>query len=722
MNGLFMCLSAGLLWTAIVVADEPPSNEPVTDATAVVSQVLTDVPETLMLDYYQQLAAGLPRNHQVPRTKQAWESRRIELREQLWRSLGDFPQQDRPRLNARVTGTLDHGDHVVQKVVYESLPGLYVTALVYVPKEIEGRVPAVLCVNGHWREAKTAALIQKRCMGLARLGVIAFCQDVIGTGERQAYQGSPPQDYHGFYRGAAPRIGDRSLLGYVMYECTRALDYLLTRNDVDPRRIMCTGASGGGKQSMFLAALDDRLAGSVPVCYVSSYQAHMGATACVGEIPTNVLRYSNQWEILGLHAPRPLLCISASRDVPVFLPKHVTAALQRTEQVYRLYGAADRLRAVEVDSKHDYNREMREIFYGHVSQYLLNQPRPLIAEPSDLPVESESELRVGLPAGSETLQSLTYQRGGDLVAHFSQPDSVDQFSAHRQQMLTRLESEIFGGFPDSGQCEATLIRKLDYHGYRVEHWQLVPEPGILVPAVLCIPNDVAAQQKLPGIIVVDESGKGSAFDRGLIDQLVAAGRVVLAIDYRGAGETAGGVPSIAYGPGTPEYNLSNYGLFAGRPITGMRVFDVICAFDFLAAKDTVDASQISVMGRGRGGLVSVLAAALDSRIQAVAAEELLASWIFDEEFVDIGLGYLIPRILTVGDMDHLVACVAPRRAMIINPVDGRRRSLPAGEVAKHFDFARSVYVAHGAQGRFERERVDTEKVVGYLARWLSQRE
>ena len=711
-----LALSTCLLCASVAVAQEPAADS------VAVSRVLSAAPATLMLDYFQRLAADLPPEHVVSQTKDAWELRRVELRDQLWQSLGSFPQPPRPPLNARVTGTLDHGDHLVQKLLYESLPGLYVTALVYVPKNIKGRMPAVICVNGHWEEAKATDLIQKRCMGLARMGVIAFCQDVIGTGERQAYQGSPPQTYHGFYRGAAPRIVDRSLLGYVVFECTRALDYLTTRDDVDPQRIMCTGASGGGKQSMFFPALDDRLAGGVPVCYVSSYQAHMGATACVGEVPTNVLRYSNQWEILALHAPRPLLCISASRDVPVFLPKHVTSTLQQTERIYRLYDATEHLRSVEVDSKHDYNLEMRETLYGHVSRYLLNQPRPLIAEPEELPIEAESALRVGLPADSETLQSLTYRRARTLTRSLSAPADAEQWSARSREMLTRLESEIFGGFPASGQGPTKLIRQLSYHGYRVEHWQLVPEPGIVIPAVLCLPPDASADEKRPGVIVLDEAGKQSAFERGLIDQLVAAGRIVLAIDYRGAGETSGSVPSIEYGPGTPEYNLSNYGLFIGRPITGMRVFDVRCATDFLAARDTVDASRISLLGRGRGALVGVLAVALDPRIHSVAAEELLASWVFEEEFADIGLSYLIPRILTVGDMEHLIACIAPRSALVINPVDGRRRSLSRTDVDNHFEFTQSVYTTHEARQQFHRERADPDEVPALLAQWLQSLE
>lgn len=708
-------------WVAVLMVfvflTGPAFGEQTTTNKAVpVHQVLEEKPVDLMLKYFTELAARLPKNHGAPTSREQWDRRRIELRRQLWDSMGQFPLEDRPPLKARITGRIDHGDHVVEKVLYESMPGLYVTALAYVPKRIEGRAPAVICVNGHWTEAKATELIQRRCMGLARIGVIAFCQDVIGTGERQAYHGSPPQTYHGFFRGAAPWIVDRSLLGYVMYECIRALDYLQTRDDVDPGRIMCTGASGGGKQSMFFAALDDRLAGAVPVCYISSYQAHMGATACVGEVPVNILRYANQWEILGLHAPRPLFCIAASRDVPVFLPKEMYSTLERTKQIYRLYGAGDQVRGVEVDSKHDYNREMRELLYRHVAEHLLGKKQATIAEPEDLPVEEEAALRVGLPEASETMQSLTFRRARELVNRYEVPAGLPAWKGQRQRILSQLQEDIFGGFPDPAQCKRTLVRRLTYRGFPAEHWTLETEPGVIVPAVLLLPAEGPGKLKWPAVIVVDEEGKKSAFERGLVDGLLSSGRVVLAIDYRGTGETAGTVPSIEYGPGTPEYNLSNYGLFIGRPIMGMWSFDVRCATDLLASRVEVDLARISVAGRGRGGLAALLAAAIDERIHSLALEEMLVTWVFKEEFRDIGLAYFIPRILTLADMPQLIACLAPRPALIVNPVDGRRRRISGHEAHGLNSFARSVYDRHQSADKLQ--QADTETATGWIQKWI----
>ncbi|MBC8870773.1 MAG: acetylxylan esterase [Planctomycetes bacterium] len=710
-----MILTAFLAALALPATALDDSPDP---ATRPVHQVLTDRSPNLMLDYFRRLAATLPTEDRAPATIDAWAKRSQELREQLRDSLGNFPWEVRPPLNPRVTGTIDHGDHVVEKIVYESLRGLYVTALLYVPKRLDNPAPAVICVNGHWRPAKVERVIQLRCQGLAKMGVVAFCQDVIGTGERAAPPDAPHHDYHGNYRGAAPRIVDRSLLGYVMYECTRAMDYLETRSEVDAKRVMCTGASGGGKQSMFFPALDKRLAGGVPVCYVSNYQVHMGATACVGEIPTNVLRYTNQWEILGLHAPRPLLCINATRDIDVFQPKYMLDTLEKTRnRVYRLYGAQNKVANGIIDSGHAYNKAMRELLYNHVARHLLGQKAPDITEPDDLVIETAATLTCGLPPESETMQSFTYRRAGEMVAAIPKPADSDQWDEQKAKMLAILGKKIFGDSPDRNDAKRTRVRGFAWKGHRVEHWILETEPGLPVPVVLCLPGASRAIVKRPGVIIADEQGKQFAFERGLAEPLLAEGYAVLLIDYRGAGETTGTVPEYR---GAHDFNLSNYSLFCGRPMTGMRVHDVRSAVDFLIERPDIDTSRIAYCGRGHAALVGVLATAFDDRIGAVLAEEILTTYVFEEELLDIGLCYLIPRILTVGDITHLVACVAPRPTLILNPVDGRRRMVSAEDSKEANQFARQVYGFRQSANRLQFARSDVKEVPARLVEWLDK--
>lgn len=695
-----------------------PTDAP--DAAA--HKVLDHVPAEMMLGYFRRVAGELADHHRPVATHSEWLIRRRLLRQRLWQSLGEFPREARTPPDARITGTIDHGDHTVEKVVYQSLPGLYVSALVYVPKHKNGPVPAVICVNGHWPEAKATSIIQKRCMMLAKLGIIAFCQDVIGTGERAACDGTPPTTYHGFYRGAAPRIVDRSLLGYIMYECLRAADYLASRPDVDATKMMCTGASGGGKQSMFFPALDDRLLGGVPVCYISSYVEHMGATACVGEIPTGVLRYTDQWEILGLHAPRPLLALAATQDVSVFAPEHAAATLDRAARhVYRLYGAEKRVQLGTFDSKHDYNRPMRQRFYRHAVRHLLGRRDVDVREPDDLPVEPAEMLRCGLPASSENLQSLTYRRARQLASAIKLPDACGRWERVRRSVRSRLKREILGGFPDRSAAQSRYVRTRTWKGYRLQHWALYSEPGICVPVVLCLPPARTLPSAGRGVVIIDESGKQHAFARGLVERLLEEGIVVLAIDYRGAGETAGTVPSIGYGPAAPDYNLSNYALLVGRPLAGMRVHDVRCALDLLEQHPDAHVQSMVVAGRGRGALVALLTAALDDRVTATVLEQLLASWIFPEEFLDIGISSLIPRVLTAGDIQHLAACLAPRSTLVLNPVDGRHRRLSADQAGRWGPFASGVYGLYDAASHLEVLTVSSDAVPGTITTWLCPR-
>jgi hypothetical protein len=369
-----------------------------------------------------------------------------------------------------------------------------------------------------------------------------------------------------------------------------------------------------------------------------------------------------------------------------------------------------------IQSGHAYHQPIREVLYNHVAKQLLGVKDPKIAEPGNLPVESADNLRCGLPTDSHTIQSLTYRRAQELVKAIAVPADLRAWQAQRHRMLAVLKDDIFGGFPDRKQVKTSRVRDIVWHGHRLEHWILETEPGLPVPAVLCVPRDYVSGQKRPAVLVVDERGKRFAFGRGMIQSLADAGFVVLAIDVRGTGETAETLPTYR---GAHDFNLSNYSLFCGRPSPGMQVYDLLCAMDFLAARSEVEVSRIACAGRGIAGLIGMLAAAYDGRIAAVMAEETLATWVFEEEFLDIGLGYLIPRILTIGDVGHWAACVAPRPLRVVNPVDGRRRPVSVDAWRQAGRFAERVYAIHQSPDHLSQVRHDDVSIAAdRLVAWL----
>ena len=233
----------------------------------------------------------------------------------------------------------------------------------------------------------------------------------------------------------------------------------------------------------------------------------MGATACLGEVPTGVLRCTEQWGILGLHAPRPLLGIAGSQDAPYFQPALMLETLAKTrDRVYRLYGAGDLVRGEAVDSPHGYDRKMHELFYNHAAKYLQGAPDPHIVEPAVLPVESVETLRCGLPPEGESVQSLTFRRAREMAAAVPVPLSAARWQAQKTNMLARLRADVFGGFPDAAQVSRTQVRTFDGNGRRVEHWTFETEPGVIVPVVLHLPDGVSTNARRPAVLVVGDVG------------------------------------------------------------------------------------------------------------------------------------------------------------------------------------------------------------------------
>ena len=247
------------------------------------------------------------------------------------------------------------------------------TANAYVPNR-KGKLPALLMVHGHWRGAKQDPTVQARCIGAAKLGFFVLVVDAFGAGERGV--GKALGEYHGDMTAATLLPLGIPLSGIQVYENRRAVDYLRTRKEVDAKRIGVTGASGGGNQSMYAGAWDERLIAAAPVCSVGNYQAYLGAACCMCEVVPGALRFMEEWEILGLVAPRALLVINATRDARQFSVEESKRSIGRAHSVFRTFDKATNIRHVTFESGHDYSKPMRESSMGWFDKYLKAKPVP----------------------------------------------------------------------------------------------------------------------------------------------------------------------------------------------------------------------------------------------------------------------------------------------------------------------------------------------------------
>ncbi|HEY8549438.1 MAG TPA: acetylxylan esterase, partial [Vicinamibacterales bacterium] len=285
-------------------------------------------------------------------------------------AMGGLPETRTP-LNARITGGFEREGYRVEHLVFESLPGLFVTATVYVPTGRPGPFPAVLGTAGHSDDGKAAPIYQHAWISFARRGMIVLAYDPPAQGERledldpatgKPRVGSGTQAHS--HAGQQCLLTGTSIARYFAWDGVRALDYLLTRSDVDPSRIAVAGNSGGGTQATWLAAVEPRLAAVVSSCYITSWPELWkgpGPQDMEQVLPGFLAHGLDFADAILAAAPRPYLVSSAIRDFFPIAGARDTVA--QTRRLYLLLGAAERLHQVETDATHGWSQPLREGAY-----------------------------------------------------------------------------------------------------------------------------------------------------------------------------------------------------------------------------------------------------------------------------------------------------------------------------------------------------------------------
>jgi dienelactone hydrolase len=663
------------------------------------------------LRFIQGQARARRAGDRAPATRQDWERRRGELRERLRAAYGEFPAHPCP-LEPRPLGVLQRDGYHIERLIFQSRPGIWVTANAYVPAG-GGRRPAVLSVHGHWRWARVDPVPHARAVGLVKLGYFVLAVDAFGAGERAIQPG--PGTYHGALLGAATWPAGIPLLGLQIYDNMRAVDYMLTRPEVDGDKLAITGASGGGNQSMNAGAWDERFKAVVPVCSIGTYDAYLGAACCVCEVLPGALSFAEEGDILALVAPRALMVVNATQDGHQFSVGEAAKSIARARPVFELLGAGHRIRHAIFESRHDYNKPMREALYGWLAKHLRGEgDASPIPEPATT-LEEVDALRCFpdsvRPKEFTLLPAFVGQTMRRRAAAIREPDHLERWESQALLMRTWLERRVFGGFPAGDApvpAESKSVAEQD--GHRIESLVLWPEPEMPVPAYLI--RRAERSGPLPTVLVIDPAGKDTVADGKLAATLVQLGWQVLTVDLRATGETAPPRDAIA---GVPDHNSSEWSIWIGRPLLGQWCWDALKAIEFLNGRPDVDRSRFSIVGIGAAGLVAMAAAALDERVRAVATVGTLASFVTDEPFHGHRMAMFAPGLLEVADVAHLAALVAPRRLLAAAPVSAQSRPLEAEAARDAFRFTEGIYRLRRADMQF---RVTNESSEDLVARSL----
>ncbi|MCX7006147.1 MAG: acetylxylan esterase [Kiritimatiellaeota bacterium] len=290
------------------------------------------------------------------------------VRENIQKCFGPWPQKS--PLNARITGTVERDAYTIEKVIFESRPGLPVTANLYLPRGRSGKLPGVVGACGHSSNGKAADAYQSFAQGLARMGYVTLIYDPLGQGERLQYTDEKFKARHGVGVAEHLHAGNQQFLvgeffgAWRAWDGVRALDYLLTRPEVDPAQIGVTGNSGGGTLSTWLAGVDQRWSMAAPSCFVTTFRRNLEneLPADTEQCPPRALALGlDHADFLAALAPKPVILLTQEKDF--FDTRGTEEAFARLQRLYDLLGARENIALFRGPTVHGYTQENREAMY-----------------------------------------------------------------------------------------------------------------------------------------------------------------------------------------------------------------------------------------------------------------------------------------------------------------------------------------------------------------------
>lgn len=633
----------------------------------------------------------------VPGTKAEWDQRVEELQRRILVANGLWPMPEKTPLNAVIHGRTERDGFTVEKVYFESLPGFYVTGLLFRPVGKEGPLPGVLCPHGHGGRLQDAGVKKvreqitwgeerfedsgrfpklARCAQLARMGCVTFIHDMIGYADNtqlsyelaHRFAKQRPEmegmDSWGLFSTQA-ELRCQSIMGLQTWNCIRALDFLCGLPDVDPARIGVTGGSGGGTQTILLCAIDERPIVAFPQGMVST--SMQGGCTCEN---CSLLRIgTGNVELAGLFAPRPQSMTAANdwtRDM-------MTDGFPELKQLYELLGQPKFVDCTPLlRFPHNYNYVSRARMYEWFNKHLkLGLSEPIVEE--DYKLLTPEELSVWDDSHPQPTE-----RGDDferkLVAYLTQ-ESDRQLEAlrsspeeYRSIVGGAVETIIGRTLKDVGPLERTKVEKLD----RGDHWRFhdlvtVTKHGEQLPVISLYSKTSDWNGEV--VVWVTERGKAGLFTEGAeptaaVQTLLDRGYAIVTADLFGQGEA-----SPEEGPLSENRVVANPREFAGytfgynHTLFAQRVHDVLTLIHWVRT-DEHGIKRIHLAGTGGMGPVAAAAGAVSGDALAGLAAEI-GGFRFRQLTSYRDAGFL-PGIVKYGDVPALLALSGAGRVFVVD--------------------------------------------------------
>ena len=577
-----------------------------------------------------------------------------DVRHRMEDLLGPLPE--RLPMKSETIDTIQGDGFVVEKIIYKAAPGRYVTAHLYRPEKVEGRIPACVEMPGHSAAGKGNGSSQAALM--ARNGIAVIVVDPLGQGERMQLIDKKGNN---LTRGATTEhtllnvpylLLGNSLAGQQFYDNSRAIDYLLTREDIDPERIGCYGFSGGGTMASYLVALDDRIKCACIGLFFSSRLRTLeliGPSDGCQQMPFEGFSQIEGADMILAMAPRPVIILDGKYD---FVDHW--GALRGFEELHKAYttlGHPERVAQYYAEDGHATPPDMQQNLIDWFRRWLLEDVSAAENGSSwrgkDMLCTNSGQVNMEFIDSQTTMQ-----------AYLAEMDSLENV---RKEFCSQSLDDIQSGIrsllrlsTNKSPLEIVATGNRDLRGFSEYRYQLNREGEFPLPVIVRFPNRVSENSAVE--IRISDRGKAELLTETDRTDAVSDGTILIWADLRGIGETADPEALNLLKYWNKEYRTASLAMHIGRPLPGQRVEDVLTLLDFCDADQRLKNKPIRIVTEGSCGPVAAHATVLDSRIDQTTLLRSLRSW---RSYLENPMQYdmlsnVVPGVLRYYDLPDLI--------------------------------------------------------------------
>jgi dienelactone hydrolase len=594
-----------------------------------------------------------------------WQSRRGEYRRQLQEMLGLWPMPERTDLKPVITGKLEQEEFTVERLHFQALPRLYVTANLYLPKNLERPAPAILYVCGHSRVVTNGvscgnkAGYQRHGAWFARNGYVCLMIDTLQLGEIQGR-------HHGTYTDGQWWWNSRGYTpaGVEAWFGIRALDYLCSRPEVDKDRIGMTGRSGGGSYTWTVAALDERVKVAAPVAGITDLRNQVVDGSIEGHCDCMFFLNTYRWDfpqVAALVAPRPLLIGNSDKD-NLFPLDGVVRLYNETRRIYQLYGKTNQLGLLITEGPHADTQDLQVPVFRWFNRFLKGQS-PLIemAARDFFPPE---QLRVfdKLPEDQvNTTIDKSFVPKAAPPGPLASPSEVKQ---PQEEYLAPLRAKVFAGWPEErGPTKPELTSQATQGGLRLRTYAFSSQPDVTLSLFVLQDPKVKRPEEVLLTVLDAESWTNSPAKQlwlsgGTPENLSALRQEMqsrkLALAFFAPRDVE---PSKLLGDPKKAIHVRRRYMLLGQTLDGMRVWDIRCAAQEVKALPEFKKTPLHVRAQAQMAVNVAYAALFQPEIVKLELQNVPASHTDGPDYLNV---------LRVWDLPQLWATLG-ERADVRNP-------------------------------------------------------